>query len=69
MNAINALRHELRLNQQAQSVLVTESGYVKPDFRYEYKTLVEKAKEIQSGIELLTRFRERGDNDNQRAIR
>ena len=59
MTAIQTIRKELADVQVAQSECVTETGYVRPDSRYRYQTLIDIAGNLKKSLDYLQEKTER----------
>lgn len=51
--ALETMKSELRRVQLAQQECLSETGYVRPCYRYKYQILVERGVMLREGIEYL----------------
>lgn len=55
MDALTTLKEELKKIQQAQAECTTESGFVRPEHRYRYQILTQKAASFRESIDWMER--------------
>lgn len=54
MTAIESLKIDLQRVQRKMNEYITEEGYVKQEFRYEYNQLIKEANDLNFAIEYLS---------------
>lgn len=57
MTALEALKTERQRIGEAMAVCVTDSGFVKNDFKYRYQLLVREAKAVEESIKYMESLR------------